>query len=61
MISDNNALIFIFVSIVEFISAKKTLDNILFYQRAQFIEKTGLPYTINVKGNYCLCFDESHG
>ena len=38
----------IFVSIVEFISAKKTLDNILFYQRAQFIEKTGLPYTITL-------------
>jgi ParB-like chromosome segregation protein Spo0J len=35
-------------SIVEFIAAKKTLENILYYQRVQFTEKTGLPYSIRL-------------
>ncbi|MGD9368787.1 MAG: Lrp/AsnC ligand binding domain-containing protein [Desulfobacteraceae bacterium] len=35
-------------SVVEFIAAKKTLENILYYQRLQFTEKTGLPYSITL-------------
>ena len=34
--------------IVEFIAAKKTLENILYYQLARFSEKTGLPYRITL-------------
>jgi DNA-binding Lrp family transcriptional regulator len=35
-------------NIIEFIAGKKTLENILYYQRSQFTEKTGLPYTISL-------------
>lgn len=38
----------ILATIIEFIAAKKTLDNILYYQRSQFAEKTRLPYTISL-------------
>jgi hypothetical protein len=47
-------------SILEFVAAKKTLDNILYYQRAQFIEKTGLPYSITLTevGQYEYLLDQ---
>lgn len=35
-------------SIVEFIASKKTLENILYYQRSRFTDKTGLPYAITL-------------
>ncbi len=47
-------------SIVEFIAARKTLENILYYQRAQFTEKTGLPYNIKLTevGQYEYLLDQ---
>ena len=35
-------------SIVEFIPSRKTLENVIFQQRTQFSEKTGLPYAITL-------------
>jgi DNA-binding Lrp family transcriptional regulator len=47
-------------NIMEFIAAKKTLENILFYQRVQFTEKTGLPYSITLTevGQYEILLDQ---
>ena len=46
--------------IVEFIAAKKTLENILYYQLARFSEKTGLPYRITLMevGQYDYLLDQ---
>jgi len=46
--------------IIEFIASKKTLENILYYQRAQFTEKTRLPYTIKLTevGQYQYLLDQ---
>ena len=46
--------------IVEFIAAKKTLENILYYQLARFSEKTGLPYRITLTevGQYDYLLDQ---
>ncbi len=35
-------------SIVEFIAGKRTIENILYYQRESFVKKTGLPYSITL-------------
>ncbi len=35
-------------SIVEFIAARKTLENILYYQRKRFTEQTQLPYAVSL-------------
>jgi hypothetical protein len=47
-------------SIMEFIAAKKTLENVLYYQRMQFTEKTGLPYSITLTevGQYEYLLDQ---
>jgi hypothetical protein len=47
-------------NIVEFIAAKKTLENILYYQRERFTEETGLPYSINLTevGQYEYLLDQ---
>ena len=46
--------------IVEFIAAKKTFENILYYQRVQFTEKTKLPYSITLTevGQYEYLLDQ---
>jgi DNA-binding Lrp family transcriptional regulator len=47
-------------TIVEFIPSKNTLENLLYQQRAQFSEKTGLPYTITLTevGQYDYLLDQ---
>lgn len=47
-------------TIVEFIPSKNTLENLLYRERAQFSEKTGLPYTITLTevGQYNRLLDQ---
>ena len=47
-------------SVVEFLAAKKTLENILYYQRELFTKETGLPYCITLTevGQYDYLLDQ---
>ncbi len=47
-------------TIVEFIPSKNIMDNVLYRQRAQFSEKTGLPYNITLTevGQYDYLLDQ---
>jgi len=47
-------------SIVEFIAGKKTIENILYYQRERFAKETGLPYSITLTevGQYEYLLDQ---